>query len=62
MDDYKMGDLLHTKPGPKGITVWYVESVEPCVMAWGHRPDDLEWRQEPIENLTVLANHGQADA
>jgi hypothetical protein len=59
MTTYAVGDLLHTEPGPKGITVWYVEWVEPSVAAWGRRPDGTVWHQEPIENLTVLANLGQ---
>jgi hypothetical protein len=58
MTTYRVGDLLHTEPGPKGITVWHVELTDP-VCAWGRRPDGTDWNQEPIENLTVLANLGQ---
>jgi hypothetical protein len=59
MKTYRVDDLLHTEPGPKGITIWYVERIDP-VYAWGYRPDGGEWRGEPIENLTVLANLGQS--
>ncbi|HKN45307.1 MAG TPA: hypothetical protein VJW23_15455 [Propionibacteriaceae bacterium] len=55
---FKLGGMLRTEPGPKGITIWSVETVgHGYVTVWGLIADGGAWTAEPLDNLTVLEYH-----
>lgn len=55
---YKIGGMVRTEPGPKGITDWCIHDVDDvCVYGWGIRDDGGIWTSEPIGFIDILVYH-----